>query len=87
MIVFKLGLVQYQLRDPSQPASLSSTQASLLSASTRGLTSRVMRIVVESAAMYSVVNLLYCVLYAAKLNPEAWFSTMVRSASWYRALV
>ncbi|KZV93875.1 hypothetical protein EXIGLDRAFT_716625 [Exidia glandulosa HHB12029] len=76
LIVFKLGLVQYQLRDPSNPGSLPSTQTTAVSASTRGLTSRVMRIVVESAAMYSVVNLLYCVLYAAALNPEAWFSTM-----------
>lgn len=42
--------------------------------SSRSLTTRVLRIFVESAALYSVNNLLYSVLYSAKISEEAWFS-------------
>jgi hypothetical protein len=43
---------------------------------TISLTRRVTRIFVESAAMYSINNLLYSVLYALKQQPESWFSSM-----------
>jgi len=43
---------------------------------TLSLTRRVTRIFVESAAMYSINNLLYSVLYALKQQPESWFSSM-----------
>lgn len=40
----------------------------------RSLTTRVLRIFVESAALYSTNNLLYAVLYSTKILEEAWFS-------------
>lgn len=43
-------------------------------ASSRSLTTRVLRIFVESAALYSINNLLYAVLYSVKISEEAWFS-------------
>lgn len=46
--------------------------------STRSLTAKALRIFVESAALYSIVNLLYAVLYAVSILEEAWFSSLVR---------
>jgi len=40
----------------------------------RSLTTRVLLIFVESAAMYSINNLLYAVLYSTEVLEEAWFS-------------
>lgn len=73
LVVWKLAVAQRQLRSSYEP---SETHGWEVASSPKSLASRVIRIVVESAALYSVVNLLYCVLYAAALNPEAWFSTL-----------
>ncbi|EJD43065.1 hypothetical protein AURDEDRAFT_152710 [Auricularia subglabra TFB-10046 SS5] len=73
LVVWKLAAVQWQLRSSYDPAP---KHAGMVASSAQSLASRVIRIVVESAALYSVVNLLYCVLYAAALNSEAWFSTL-----------
>lgn len=71
LVVWKLAVAQRQLR-----SSYEQTHGWEVASSPKSLASRVIRIVVESAALYSVINLLYCVLYAAALNPEAWFSTL-----------
>lgn len=60
----------------------SSLEASgALVASSRGrqksLTSRVIALLVESAAIYSLNGLMYLVLYSVQQVPETWFSGMV----------
>lgn len=62
LIIYKLLSVQ---RNLGQSAAFNSS---------RSLTTRVLRIFIESAALYSINNLLYAVLYSAKISEEAWFS-------------
>jgi len=61
-IIYKLLSVQRKL---GQSAAYSSS---------RSLTTRVLWIFVESAALYTINNLLYAVLYSVKISEEAWFS-------------
>lgn len=71
LIVWKLSRMQWYLRDSFDHGD---GQVSAVTASSLSLTSRVNRILIESAALYSTVNLLYLSLYAASINVEAWFS-------------
>jgi hypothetical protein len=66
LIVFKLWNIQTGLRHSGAYDD------------SRSLTRRVLKIFIESAALYSINNLMYSVLYSVKLNPEAWFSGLVR---------
>ncbi|EJD43889.1 hypothetical protein AURDEDRAFT_166948 [Auricularia subglabra TFB-10046 SS5] len=66
LIAWKLASVQTSLRGTG----------ARLGPSKRTLTSRVGVIFVESAAIYFINNLLYCVLYAVKQVPETWPSGM-----------
>lgn len=66
LITWKLVRVQTSLRE----------SGAHLGAGKRTVTSRVVVILIESAAIYSLNNLLYCVLYAMNSVPETWFSGM-----------
>ncbi|KZV78983.1 hypothetical protein EXIGLDRAFT_707951 [Exidia glandulosa HHB12029] len=66
--VYKLTSVNRNLRQSGVQMSLVLGKGSLAS--------RVVFIMIESAAIYSVTNLLYCVLYAVEQVPETWFSGM-----------
>ncbi|KZV83178.1 hypothetical protein EXIGLDRAFT_843162 [Exidia glandulosa HHB12029] len=67
LIIYRLTRVRSGLRDSGVETSCARTGT---------LTSRVILIIIESSAIYSVNNLLYCVLYAVKQVPETWFSNM-----------
>ncbi|EJD43900.1 hypothetical protein AURDEDRAFT_114458 [Auricularia subglabra TFB-10046 SS5] len=66
LITWRLVRVQTSLRE----------SGAHIGAGNRTVTSRVVVILIESAAIYSINNLLYCVLYAVNQVPETWFSGM-----------
>jgi hypothetical protein len=67
-------LVSIHLRFPSGSNVYSPSRSLLLSA---------LRIFIESAALYSLVNLLYIALYSANLAEVAWFSNLVNLQRFY----
>lgn len=53
----------------------------------RSLLSRALRIFVESAALYSLNNLLYIILFSTDLTEEAWLSGLVSTSAFSCRLV
>lgn len=79
LIVYKIAVINRNLEDSGALRASAMLRKG-------NLTSRVIFIIVESAAIYSINNLLYCILYAVQQVPETWFSGMVCGAELYTTM-